>query len=406
MDLRESSATSVYPPRYTLQFWLLCLSSLLFFASFNMLIPELPAFLTALDGGQYKGYIISLFTFTALISRPFSGKLTDRIGRKPVIIFGGIVCMICSLLYPLLTTVFAFFALRVIHGFSTGFTPTGQSTYVSDIIPVDRRGEAMGLLGMIGSVGMAMGPAIGGMVAREYGLNVMFYLSSFFGFIAAVIVLGMKETLPARSRFKVSMLKIDRHDLFEPRVVLPCIVMGLAYYAYGAMLTLIPDFGEHVGIYRKELLFTYYTIASILIRVIGGKASDRYGRVPVLVTSTAVVMVSMLMIAVAETQSLLIAGMILYGLGGGSVSPTLLAWATDLSEERHRGRALASLYIFMELGIGVGAFVSGWFYRPHMSGWSGFFMPFAISSALAGVAFITLLLKPLMGRSHGSNRSH
>ena len=251
----------------------------------------------------------------------------------------------------------------------------------------------MGLLGMVGSVGMAMGPAIGGMVAREYGLNVMFYLSSFFGLVAAAIVVGMEETLPVKRRFKVSMLKIDRHDLFEPRVILPCIIMGLAYYAYGAMLTLIPDFGEHVGIYRKELLFTYFTIASILIRVVGGKASDKYGRVPVLVGSTVVVMISMLMIAVSETRSLLIAGMILYGLGQGSVSPALLAWATDLSEERHKGRALASLYIFMELGIGVGAFASGWLYG---NAWSGFFIPFAISSALAGVAFITLLLKPLL----------
>jgi MFS family permease len=372
---------------------LLCLSALLFFASFNMLIPELPAFLTALDGGEYKGYIISLFTFTALISRPFSGKLADNIGRKPVIIVGGMVCMICSLLYPLLTTVFAFFALRVIHGFSTGFTPTGQSTYISDIIPADQRGEAMGLLGMIGSVGMAIGPAIGGVIAREYGLNVMFYLSASFGLVAAAIVLGMKETLPARRNFKVSMLRIDRHDLFEPRVVLPCIIMGLTYYAYGVMLTLIPDFGEHVGIYRKELLFTYFTIASIVIRVVGGKASDKYGRVPVMVASTAVVMISMLMIAVSETQPLLIAGMVLYGLGQGSVSPTLLAWATDLSEERHKGRALASLYIFMEFGIGVGAFASGWFYR--QEGY-GFFIPFAISSALAGVAFITLLAKPLL----------
>lgn len=360
-----------------------------------MLIPELPAFLTALDGGQYKGYIISLFTFTALISRPFSGKLADNIGRKPVIILGGVVCMVCSLLYPLLTTVFGFFILRFIHGFSTGFTPTGQSTYVSDIIPADRRGEAMGLLGMVGSVGMAMGPAIGGLVAREYGLNVMFYLSSFFGLVAASIVIGMKETLPARRSFRISMLKIERHDLFEPRVILPCIIMGLAYYAYGAMLTLIPDFGEHVGIYRKELLFTYFTIASIVIRVVGGKASDKYGRVPVMVVSTAVVMISMLMISIAETQSLLMAGMILYGLGQGSVSPTLLAWATDLSEERHKGRALASLYIFMEFGIGVGAFASGWFYKHQ---WSGFFIPFAISGVLAGAAFITLLVKTLLQR--------
>jgi MFS family permease len=352
----------------------------------------MPAFLTSLDGGEYKGYIISLFTLTALISRPFSGKLADSIGRKPVIIFGSVVCMICSLMYPLLTTVFVFFVLRVVHGFSTGFTPTGQSTYVSDIIPAERRGEAMGLIGMVGSVGMAMGPAIGGLIAREFGLNTMFYLSSAFGLIAAAIVIGMKETLPVRKGFRLSMLKINREDLFEPRVLLPCIIIGLAYYAYGAMLTLIPDFGEHVGIHKKELLFTIFTIASIVIRLIGGRASDKYGRVPVLVVSMLLVMISMLMIAVSETQTLLIAGVIFYGLGQGSVSPTLLAWAADLAENRHKGRALASLYIFMEFGIGVGAFVSGWCFRYE---WSGFFIPFAISSALAGLAFITLLVKPL-----------
>jgi MFS family permease len=374
-----------------LQFWLLCLSALLFFASFNMLIPELPAFLVALDGGEYKGMIISLFTLTALISRPFSGKLADNIGRKPVIILGSTVCMICSFLYPMLTSVFGFFVLRFIHGFSTGFTPTGQSAYVSDVIPPERRGEAMGLIGMLGSVGMAMGPAIGGMVTREFGINTMFYLSSACGLVAASIVLGMKETLPTRRSFHVSMLKISRHDLFEPRVILPCVIMALAMYAYGAMLTLIADFGEHVGIHRKELLFTYFTIASLSIRLVAGKASDKYGRAPVMVVSSAIIMTSMMMIAVAETQAMLIAGMILYGLGQGSVSPTLLAWSTDLSEERHKGRALASLYIFMEFGIGVGALVSG--------SVTGFFMPFIISSVLAGIAFITLLVKPLLQKA-------
>jgi len=104
--------------------------------------------------------------------------------------------------------------------------------------------------------------------------------------------------------------------------------------------------------------------------------------------------VSMLMIAVSETQTMLIASVCLYGLGQGSVSPTLLAWATDLSEDRHKGRALASLYIFMELGIGVGAFASGWIYTRG----SDFFLPFVTCSALAGIAFVILLLKPLLQR--------
>jgi len=110
---------------YTTQFWLLCLSSLLFFASFNMLIPELPSYLTSLGGAEYKGLIISLFTLTAMVSRPFSGKLADKIGRVPVILFGTMVCFICSLIYPVLTSVSGFLVLRLAHGFSTGFSPTG-----------------------------------------------------------------------------------------------------------------------------------------------------------------------------------------------------------------------------------------------------------------------------------------
>ncbi len=357
-----------------------------------MLIPELPAYLTTLGGGEHRGLIISLFTLTALISRPFSGKLADNIGRKPVIIFGGTVCMVCSLMYPVLTSVFGFFLLRTVHGFSTGFTPTGQSAYVSDIIPADRRGEAMGLLGMIGSIGMAMGPAVGGIISREYGINTMFYLSSVCGFTAAAIVIGMKETLVAKKDFHLSMLKINREDLFEPRVILPCVIMGLAMYAYGAILTLIADMGEHVGIHKKELLFTCFTLTSLAIRLVAGKASDKYGRAPVMVFSCLVIMISTLMIAVSETQALLIAGVCLYGFGQGSVSPTLLAWATDLSEQRHKGRALASLYIFMELGIGVGAFASGWIYSME----TNFFLPFVSCSVLAGIAFITLLVKPLL----------
>ena len=73
---------------YTIGFWLMCLSSFLFFLSFNLLLPELPDHLTRLGGGEYKGYIIALFTLTVAISRPFSGKLADTVGRIPVMVFG------------------------------------------------------------------------------------------------------------------------------------------------------------------------------------------------------------------------------------------------------------------------------------------------------------------------------
>ena len=158
-----------------------------------MLIPDLPSYLTSLGGAEYKGLIISLFTVTAMASRPFSGKLADTVGRVPVMMVGSLVCFVCSLMYPLFTTVTGFLLLRLIHGFSTGFKPTGQAAYLSDIIPAERRGEAMGLLGTASSIGLAGGPAVGGLISNQFGLDMMFYCSSAFALISAVILAGIKE---------------------------------------------------------------------------------------------------------------------------------------------------------------------------------------------------------------------
>jgi MFS family permease len=355
-----------------------------------MLIPELPEYLTSLGGAEYKGLIISLFTLTAMMSRPFSGKLADKIGRVPVIMVGSIVCFGCSLVYPLLTGVAGFLLLRFIHGFSTGFTPTGTAAYLSDVIPAERRGEAMGLFGTFGSLGMAGGPALGGALGNNFGLDSVFYCSSAMGLVSVLILMGIKETLHEKHKYGIGLLKVNKADLFEPRVLAPCIVMILLGFSYGTCFTLIPDFGQYVGIKNKGLLFTYMTVASLFIRLIGGRASDRYGRQLVLLVCAFFILVSMLVIGFAQTPLQLIVGMTLYGLANGTSSPTLIAWATDLSDPKFRGRGVASVYIFMEAGIGVGAFLSGLMYANDSS---RFNMVFGICAALSGMAVLYLFFK-------------
>ena len=355
-----------------------------------MLIPELPQYLTSLGGAEYKGLIISLFTLTAMLSRPFSGKLADKIGRVPVIMVGSIVCFACSLVYPLVSSVAGFLLLRLIHGFSTGFTPTGTAAYLSDVIPAERRGEAMGLFGTFGSLGMAGGPALGGQLGYNFGLNAVFYCSSAMGLISILILMGIKETLNEKHKYGIGLLKVNREDLFEPRVLAPCVVMLLLGFSYGTAITLAPDFGEYVGIKNKGLVLTYMTIASLFIRLVGGKASDLYGRQPVLLVCAFFIVVSMLITGFAQTQWQLILGFALYGLANGTSSPTLIAWATDLSDPKARGRGVASVYIFMELGIGLGALLSGTFYGNDSGRFS---LVFGICAALAGVAVLYLLFK-------------
>jgi len=373
---------------YTYKFWLLSLSSFLFFASFNLIIPELPDYLTSLGGGDHKGLIIPLFTLTAGLSRPFSGRLTDTIGRIPIIIYGVFVCIIAGFLYPILTTVVGFFLLRLIHGMSTGFKPTATSAYVGDIAPVSRRGEAMGILGMFGSLGMAAGPAIGSWIAMNYGYNLMFYCSSGFALLSIVVVMKMPETLIAKQRFKWSLLKLKWKDVYEPRAFPSALTMLLTAFSFGTILTLIPDLSKHLGIENKGIFFSIFTISSLVIRLIAGKLSDVYGRVPILMVGCFLYGITMIMIGTGTELSVFYLGSFIFGIAAGLSSPTIFAWTVDLAHEKHRGRAMATMFIALEAGIGIGGVVAGYSYHNNAD---NFIISFSISGLLAFTAVAYLI---------------
>ena len=208
-----------------------------------MIIPELPDYLASLGGKEYIGYTIALFTLAAGFSRPFSGKLTDHVGRIPIMAFGSLVCFICGGLYPLMHTVQGFLFLRFIHGMSTGTKPTATAAYVADVIPEDRRGEAQGGLGIFTATGMSIGPAIGSFLAAEYGIDQMFYISSVFALASIIILSRMKETLPKamKSRLSLSLFRIGWKDVFEPKIVPVFWIMLFVSFSAGAMITLIPN---------------------------------------------------------------------------------------------------------------------------------------------------------------------
>ena len=358
---------TVPPARpYSIGFWLMCLSSFLFFFSFNLLLPELPDHLTRLGGGEYKGFIIALFTLTAGLSRPFSGKLADTVGRIPVMVFGSLVCFACGFVYPWAFTVTGFLGLRLLHGFSTGFKPTGTAAFIADIVPVERRGQAMGLLGVTGSLGMAAGPAFGSWVATHFSLNAMFYCSSGAALLSLLVQGTLTETLPVAQRqpFRLGLLKLRWSEVLEPRVLPAALVTALCLFPFGAVLTVIPDQSRLLGLTGsgKGAFYICYTVASLAVRLLAGKASDTHGRVPVLRWSTAGLALGLALLVWAPSVPGFLLGAVVFGLGTGLNSPTLYAWTIDLSEPARRGRAVATMYIALEAGIGLGALAAGWIF--------------------------------------------
>lgn len=356
-----------------------------------MLIPELPAYLSAMGGSGYKGYIIGLFTVTAGLSRPFSGRLTDTVGRVPVMIVGSLVCAVCSLLYPLLTTVAGFLLLRLLHGFSTGFKPTATAAYIADVIPIARWGEAMGIHGLCFSTGLAIGPAIGGLITAHYSINVLFYCSSLFALLSIAILTNLKETHPEKQRFSFTHLKIKRDDVFEPLVLPAAVITFLGYISYGAILTLIPDWSEHSGVTNKGTFYVVFTVSSLLVRIVAGKLSDKKGRVYVLRIALALIAVSIVMLGLAQSVLALLAGAFVYGMGAGLLSPSVTAWTADLSDDTRRGRGMATMYIALEAGIGLGAMAAGWIFQDQLTR-----VPviFYACTAITVVGLVYLLLLP------------
>ncbi len=376
--------------KYSLNFWLLAISSFLFFGSFNMVLPELPDFMRSFGGEEFIGLHISFFTLTALISRPFSGKLTDTWGRIPVMVFGAAVTAVVSLFYPFFLNIFAFLFIRFLHGFSTGFKPTGTAAYVADIVPVNRRGEGMGILSFFGMTGMGIGNFVGGVVANHYHINVLFYSSAGVAILSVLVLAGMKETVQDKQKFSLSLLKVKRSDIYEPTVLVPSVVMMLVTFSFGTALTLAPDLSVHLNIENKGLFFSYFTLTSLIARVIGGRLSDDYGRKKVLIAAMLIVGTGAMYIGFSINSFHFFIGALIFGAGYGLSSPALFAWAADLAPDQYRGRGFSTLFMALEIGIGMGALLAGQIYQGNPA---NFPIVFAGCGGLAFVAFFYLLVK-------------
>lgn len=364
-----------------------------------MIIPELPSYLSSMGGGKYIGLIIGLFTLAALISRPYSGRLTDTLGRIPVMVIGAAVCFILGFLYVALPFVLGFLVLRFFHGFSTGFKPTATSAYVADITPPHRKGEAVGYLSISGSLGMTSGPAIGSFLTTTFGYNSMFYTSSAVALLSVGVLIGMRETLENKQKFSWKLLKLKKADFFEKRVIHACIVVLGILFPYGVILTIIPDAHATFGLQNKGWYLVALTLSSLISRIIGGRLSDLYGRVPILIVSGCISVSAMIVTATASTAFTFLLGGGILGLSSGLNNPAITAWILDLALKEYIGRAMASMYMALELSIGLGAVLSG----TALASWGWSFREVMLTCSIMP-AFALLYLIQLAVRKHPSVR--
>jgi MFS family permease len=385
------------------QFWLLCASTVLFMASFGMIMPELPGFLTKLGRPDLIGWIVGLFTIGAFSSRFISGRIADSAGRRPVMLFGTWVTMIAGLGYILIgwlqpelssawygvpMVVWLFLLLRFLHGMSTGFRPTGTTAFLTDTTPLNRRGEALGYLGVAGNAGMAGGPALGSWLTVEFGYDAMFLTSSALGVLALILTLRLPESLPNSRKVRLQDLNVFSGPVLDWSSWPASMALLPVAFAFGAFLTITPDFVDSLGYVYKGSFNTIIVIASISMRLFAGKASDRLGRVPLLIIGSALLAVGMFGLALAQNQLTAALAGVVYGMSIGINMPAIFAWTADLAKPGKIALALGTMLMALEVGIGAGAVFSGHRFAGDVNAIPSLY---AISGAFGLVMFVILL---------------
>jgi MFS family permease len=390
------------------QFWWLCASTVLFMASFGMIMPELPGFLTALGRPDLIGWIVGLFTIGAFASRFISGRIADAAGRRPVMLFGTWVTMVAGLGYiligwltPELTTsysgiplvVWLFLLLRLLHGMSTGFRPTGTTAFLTDTTPIRRRGEALGYLGVAGNAGMAGGPALGSWLTVEFGYDAMFLTSSGLGLLALLLTIRLPESLPNSRKVRWQDLNVFSGPVLDWSSWSASLALLPVAFAFGAFLTITPDFVDSLGYVYKGSFNTIIVIASISMRLVAGKASDRLGRVPLLIAGSGLLALGMFGLAWAETQLTAALAGVIYGMSIGINMPAIFAWTADLAKPGKVALALGTMLMALEVGIGAGAVYSGYQFAGDLTAISALY-------ATCGVFGLVMFMILLSTRKH------
>jgi len=364
----------------TRDFILTCCGGFVLFSSFLLLLAILPLYLKDDLGGSDAevGLIIGVFAFAALFPRPFIGREIDRGGSKRFLIAGAVIFFVSSLLYLVATTIPLLMGVRVLHGLGMACFHTAAFTFIAELAPPTRRGEAMGMWGMMSTIATAIAP-YGGLLLRDaYGDSVVFIAGACCAAAALVLIAFVRE--PER---EVAAPGNSSGGLIEPSVFGPATIVLLVTLVYGATQSFILLYAEDRDIANTGLYFTSFAIAVFVSRLFGGRLADRRGRWTVILPSLALMVVAMLILSVAGNLTLLLLVGALFGLAFGAAQPALTALAIDLVAPSRRGAGMATFTSAFEAGIGSGSIVMG-----IVAAQAGYATMFAVCAIFPAIAVV------------------
>ena len=359
---------------------------------FGIIIPLLPFYAETFGATAFTvGMLATSFSLMQFVFAPIWGRLSDRVGRRPIILLGLLGSCLSYLGFGMASTLTSLFAARIFAGIAGANIPTAQAV-VADLTTPENRAKGMGIIGAAFGLGFIFGPAIGGFLSR-YGYSMPAFFASglsLLNFAAAWFLLP--ETLKPEHRAIERVGRIDalRAALARPHLPLLLVISFLIVAAFSAFEATFALFAERAyGFGASTIGYVFAFVGIILVIVQGalvGRVVKRVGEHHIMPASLAIVAIGLLMIPATRSVAALLAANGIMAVGMGFNNPSLMSLVSRYSAAEDQGGVMGLMQSLSSLARIVGPLWGG-FAFDHL----GIGMPYITSAAVMGVAALLAL---------------
>ena len=327
---------------------------------FGMLSPVMAIYAQSFAVPDWQiGLMITVFAAGRLAADLPAGHIATRLGTRPLLSFGLVLCAVGSVLGAVATGYTALLVGRVLQGVGSGLFMTATMIYLAEHSDRRTRGKVMSMFQGATLVGGAFGPSVGGLAAGLWGLSGPFYVAAGIGLASALLPLALfRDTSPQHQEPHHAATP----GMFDLLLILPFVCVLLANLGFfltrtagqWQLIPLLADQRYHIGPDQLGLAMSLSAMANLVSLPLAAYLVDRIPRAAIITFSLIATAAALLGIAVASSPTLLFAGMIAIGLATGIGGPAIAALAVDVVPGRQQSTAMGMLRFTGDFGYLIG----------------------------------------------------
>jgi MFS family permease len=349
-------------------------------------------------GALIMGLLTGLFFGVALSMRPVAGPVITKFDKRKLMIMVFVLGGAANFGYALFPSISAFIVFRFLHGIQYSLVGTLTMTLAGDNLPKEKIASGMGIYGLGGSIGMAIGPTLGINILKfgTYLKNESFGFACVFLFAAVILFLAVIPSyllLPDK-KTNEDILKTGAwyKNIASVHAVPMSIVMFFIFIGWALYNVYIVEFAKDLEISGISSFYTVLAIGLVITRPISGWLTDRIGLARILFPALILFAVSFIVIGFGKSLGTMLAGAAIAAIGFGSFQPALYSMCILSETPLKRSVASNTLYIGIDFGLFLGPIIGSIVYEIY-----DYSIMFKTTSLLIVLAFISSQAKSIGG---------